>query len=147
MELNKCGYIYCFSNPSMPNIFKVGYSKRTPNNRLIEANRSSWIILPFKIEFAKKVINPIEKEHKIHTLLTHFTKRPNPRREFFETTIENIKNIFDLIDGEWWGVDMDIKENEIKKYPLNSKIIKEVIKSKQNIKHRYPTRLSFKKNI
>ena len=139
------GYIYCFSNPSIPsNTFKIGYSKRTPDNRLNEANRSSWVVMPFKIEFAKKVSNPIEKEHKIHTLLMRFTKRPNPNREFFEANIEDIKSIFDLIDGEWWGdITMNTHNNESdtnnKKYKCSK-----TTKSKKNIVHRYPTRLSFK---
>jgi len=37
------GYIYCFSNPSMPGILKVGMTERTPVTRLGEANASdTW---------------------------------------------------------------------------------------------------------
>ena len=34
------GHIYCFSNPSIPGILKVGMTDRTPEIRLIEANSS-----------------------------------------------------------------------------------------------------------
>ena len=97
------GYLYCFSNPSMPNILKVGMTERTPEERLNEANRpNTFMPMPFKIEIAKKVINPKQKEKTLHTLLTQYTTRTNPRREFFHVSPEEIKIFFDLIDGELW---------------------------------------------
>ena len=58
------GYIYCFSNQSMPGILKIGMTERTPEIRLNEANRSDTWRPPtlYKIEFAKKVLNPKQKE-------------------------------------------------------------------------------------
>ena len=57
------GYIYCFSNKSMPGILKVGMTERTPDVRLNESNNSdTWRPpTPYKIEFAKKVSNPKQK--------------------------------------------------------------------------------------
>lgn len=56
------GYLYCISNEYMPDILKVGYTCRTPEERLREANSSNtWILPSFKIEFAKKVLNPKKK--------------------------------------------------------------------------------------
>ena len=37
----KTGYLYCFSNPSMPSIIKCGMTDRTPPDRLKEANSSN----------------------------------------------------------------------------------------------------------
>ena len=51
------GYLYCFSNQSMPGILKVSMTEKTPEITLNEANSSSY-----KIEFAKKVLNPKQKE-------------------------------------------------------------------------------------
>ncbi len=53
------GYIYCFSNPSMPGILKVGMTERTPEIRLFEANcPDTWRPpTPYKIVVAKKVLN------------------------------------------------------------------------------------------
>ncbi len=98
------GYIYCFSNSSMPGIFKIGMTERTPNIRLNEANTSdTWRPpTPYKIEIAKKVINPKQKEITIHALLTQYTERINPRREFFKISLEEVKTFFDLMDGELW---------------------------------------------
>ena len=97
------GYIYCFSNLSMHDILKVGMTERTPEIRLIEANNSdTWRPpTPYKIVFAKKVLNPKQKETMLHTLLSQSTERINPRREFFRVSKEEVKNFFDQIDGEY----------------------------------------------
>jgi len=95
------GYIYCFSNQSMPNILKIGMTERTPDIRLKEANISdTWKPSPFKIEFAKKVSNPSQKEKTLHTILKKY--RVNSRREFFHVLLEEVRTLFDLIDGEMW---------------------------------------------
>lgn len=98
------GYIYCFSNLSMPGILKVGMTERTPDARLVEANVSdTWRPpTPYKIEFAKKVTNPSHKEKTLHTLLEQYTERIHPRREFFRVTPEEVQKLFDLMDGEMW---------------------------------------------
>ena len=105
------GYIYCFSNVSMPGILKVGMTERTPEARLSEANASdTWRPpTPYKIEFAKKVLNPSKKESTLHTLLEQYTERIHPRREFFRVSSEEVRTFFDLIDGEMW---VEIREEE-----------------------------------
>ena len=107
------GYLYCFSNESMPLILKVGMTERTPVIRLNEANSSdTWRPpTPYKIEFAKKVLNPKQKETTLHILLSQYTKRINPKREFFRVSTEEVKTFFDLIDGDLW-VKEDPEEEE-----------------------------------
>jgi hypothetical protein len=106
------GFIYCLSNIAMPNLVKVGMTKRTPKKRLAEANRNNtWIPMPYKIEFAKKVCNPKEKETTLHKLLEKYAGRINPKREFFTATPETVLLYFDLIDGEMW-VESDSESEE-----------------------------------
>jgi hypothetical protein len=99
------GYIYCFSNPSMQGILKVGMTERTPVIRLGEANASDTWRPPthYKIEFAKKVSDASGKEKTLHTLLEQYTERINPRREFFRVSPEEVRKFFDLMDGEMWS--------------------------------------------
>lgn len=99
------GYIYCFSNESMPNILKVGMTERTPDIRLSEANSSdTWRPpTPYKIEFAKKVSDAAGKEKTLHILLEQYTDRINPRREFFRVSPEEVRKFFDLMDGSMWS--------------------------------------------
>ena len=109
-EDTETGYVYCFSNPSMEGILKIGMTERTPDIRLKEANNSdTWRPpLPYICEIAKKVFNPKEKESTIHKLLSQYTERINPKREFFRVSIEEVKTFFELMDGELW----EIKEKE-----------------------------------
>ncbi len=99
--MNKEGYIYYFSNEAYNGILKIGMTERTPPDRARELYTTS-IPAPFKIEFAKKVFNPKEKEATLHKLLTQYTERINPKREFFRASPEEVKRFFDLIDGELW---------------------------------------------
>ena len=98
------GYIYCMSNSSMPGIMKVGLTMRTPEERLKEANKSDTFKPPtqYTIEFAKYVASPMLKERILHDLLTRYTERINPQREFFRVSSSEVKRFFDLIDGTWW---------------------------------------------
>ena len=98
------GYIYCFSNKLMPGMLKIGMTRRNPLIRLKEANRPDTWRPPIKyeIEFAKYVENPLKKEQLIHKILERYNKRINLDREFFQTTIEEIKDIFELVEGHWW---------------------------------------------
>ena len=104
MEI-ETGYIYCISNLDiMPGIYKVGVTMRSPLDRLKEANSSdTWKIPYYKIEFAKKVTNPKEKERTLHRLMEKFMKRVHPRREFFRGEIDDIKEAFKLMDGDLWN--------------------------------------------
>ena len=96
------GYIYCLGNKSMPGIYKIGMTERTPKERLSEANRSDTFKppTPYTIEFAKCVLDPKNKEYTIHNILKN--TRINFGREFFSESLEKIKLIFDSIDGEYW---------------------------------------------
>ena len=89
----------------MPGILKVGMTERTPEARLSEANTSdTWRPpTPYKIEFAKMVSNPSQKEKTLHTLLEQYTDRIHPRREFFRVSPEEVRKFFDLMDGEMWS--------------------------------------------
>jgi hypothetical protein len=96
------GYIYCLGNKCMPGIYKIGMTERTPEERLSEANKSDTFRppTPYTIEFAKSVLNPRNKEYTIHTILKN--TRINSEREFFNESLERIKLLFDLVDGEYW---------------------------------------------
>lgn len=89
----------------MPGILKIGMTERTPQIRLNEANASDTWRPPtnYKIEFAKHVKYPKEKESTLHVLLEQYTERIHPRREFFRVSPEEVRKFFDLMDGEVWS--------------------------------------------
>jgi hypothetical protein len=94
------GYVYAFSNESMPGFIKIGMTERTPEERLAEANLPDTFKppLPYVIEIQKKVNNCKETEKNIHALLSD--KRVNPHREFFKITIEELKDVFNSIEED-----------------------------------------------
>ena len=96
------GYVYCFCNDSMPGLLKIGMTERTPIERLSEANTSdTWRPpTPYIIVVSKKVIEPKEKEKKIHAILQE--ERVNPNREFFRVSTDKVLLLFDLMDGEYY---------------------------------------------
>ena len=116
------GYIYCFSNDGMPGILKVGMTERTPELRLNEANNSgTWTLPSYKIVIAKKVLNPKQKELTLHILLSQYTQRIHPKREFFRVSQEEVKTFFDLIDGELWVDTLEKEEEEYEEYEEDEK--------------------------
>lgn len=91
------GYVYCISNPSMPGLYKVGFTSRLIEERLQEANQpNTWIPTPFVYEFFKFVANPHQKEGTLHKILVK--DRVNPNREFFRCDVDQLKLLFDLMD-------------------------------------------------
>jgi len=96
------GYVYCLSNISIPGLVKVGMTERTPEERVLELF-TTGVATPFKVEFAKKVINPKQKECDVHVILKKY--RVNPKREFFRISPEEVKKFFSLMDGDWWTVE------------------------------------------
>jgi hypothetical protein len=127
-DKDKDGWVYCISNENvrsakLPNniLLKIGMTERTPHERLAEANKSdTWRPpLNYKIEFAKKVKNALQKEKTIYKLLEQYNERVNRSREFFDISVEKARLYFDLMDGEY----LELKESEDPK-PLEPKIKK-----------------------
>jgi len=136
------GYIYYFSNQSMPGIHKIGMTERTPESRLSEANASDTWRPPtlYKIELAKKVSNPSQKEKTLHFLLERYTDRINPNREFFRVSIEEVQKFFDLMDGEMWTKTDEEEEKVVSPTESTSRVkgsrdMSKCFKNGQRIRH------------
>jgi len=93
----KEGYVYCMTNEHMPGFVKVGYTDRTPEDRLAEANGDTWSIPCWKCETSVRVKSPREAEKAIHLLLSHESGRASPRREFFTCSVEYVKMVFAIL--------------------------------------------------
>ena len=85
------------TNEHMPNFVKVGYTDRTPEERLAEANGDTWSIPVWKCETSIKVRNPRDTEKVLHKILSYEDGRVSSRREFFTASVVAIKNLFDLL--------------------------------------------------
>lgn len=96
------GYVYCITNPSMPDLVKIGTTTRTVEERLDEANsNSTWTPFPYKVEFAKWVTHAEQREKTLHRIFHSY--RVNPHREWFRLPVETVRLHFELMDGPWWS--------------------------------------------
>lgn len=100
------GYIYCLSNESYKDTYKIGFTKNDPQTRMSQLN-TTGLLYPFKLEFAKQVKNYQDKEKKLHLIFDKY--RVTKSREFFKMELKEIKQLFDLIDGEWYKSKEPIK--------------------------------------
>ena len=105
------GWIYFASNPNLFHydanmdkhvpLYKIGYTNmETPQLRLDRLYKTG-LPSPFVLKFAKKVKHSHGKEQIIHKILEKC--RLNDNREFFTVNQEEVRNLFNLIDGEWYN--------------------------------------------
>jgi hypothetical protein len=105
----------------MPNILNIGITWMTPELRLKEINELPGLWkppTPYKCEFAKSVHNAGQKKEVIYKLLSQF--RINPNYKFFRVSMEEVRTIFDLMDGDYWGCDVesgDVESGDIYDIP------------------------------
>lgn len=89
------GYVYILSNPCMPNLIKIGFTRRNIDERLSELNSSTGVPEYFVLEAAFSSINPEKDEQVVHSELNEH--RTNRNREFFQievlVAINKIKSI------------------------------------------------------
>lgn len=88
------------SNKCMNGIVKIGITNNNPRLRAKQLfNGNTSIPCEFEVKFSKKVKNPKQEEKNIHNMLRD---KRYPRREFFQVSEQEIRDIFSRIQGEWW---------------------------------------------
>lgn len=81
-------YVYVFSNPSMPGIYKIGYTDKLPERRLEVLSRPTGVPEQFQMIFSFPCFNGIRLEKEVHMALKDF--RINEDREFFQLPLSQI---------------------------------------------------------
>jgi hypothetical protein len=76
------GQVYILSTRELPDLLKIGFTKRSVEERLKEINSATGVLIPFGVRAAWDVSNPAEIEHRIHKRLAPFRVRAD--REFFQ---------------------------------------------------------------
>ncbi len=66
------GYIYILENKSQPGICKIGYTDRTPQERVKEINGATGVIVPWYIANAFPCKSPASIERLIHNTLSDY---------------------------------------------------------------------------
>ena len=74
-------WIYVLSNPTMPGLLKIGYTKNTPEERAYQISNATGVASPFKVEYSFKCHEAQFLEEEIHQYLDSYRVANN--REFF----------------------------------------------------------------
>ena len=82
-------WVYILSNPTTPNLLKIGYTKLDPDTRAAQISRATGVALPYKVEWAFKCFNGEQLEGEVHNYLREY--RVNNNREFFEVEVNEAK--------------------------------------------------------
>lgn len=83
-----CGYVYFLTNPTMPGLYKIGFTTNSITERLKNLSSATGVPRGFSLEFYIKSIAPEDDEKKIHTHLGKY--RINKDREFFQIDTEGL---------------------------------------------------------
>jgi hypothetical protein len=114
MNDNKEEYIYVMSNPSYdPPMLKIGWTRDHPSIRA-EHLYTSGIPTPFTVEGVITTTQGNKLEKKIHDHLEIF--RVNPKREFFEISIDEL---YEILRNE---LKLELKSITDLPRPINKKI-------------------------
>lgn len=88
-------YVYALSNPSMPDILKIGFTGNHPEKRAQDISRSTGVPEPYKVEFAFKCHDGNNMEKEVHKTLDYC--RISNDREHFKINLEEAKEIITRI--------------------------------------------------
>ena len=89
-EGNYDSWVYILSNPTMPHMFKIGYTKNTPDQRARQISNATGVALPYKVEWAFHCFDGFGLEQEVHHKLEAY--RVNNNREFFQISLDEAKD-------------------------------------------------------
>ena len=94
MYVNRDGdydsWVYILSNPTMPHMLKIGYTKNTPDERAKQISNATGVALPYKVEWAFHCYDGFSLEQEVHHKLNNY--RVNNNREFFQISLDEAKD-------------------------------------------------------
>ena len=88
-------WVYILSNPSLPNMLKIGYTKNEPEIRAKQISSSTGVALPYKVEWAFQCFNSEQLEQEVHAELASY--RVNRQREFFDIPLAEAQEAIEEI--------------------------------------------------
>ena len=86
------------TNPAMPQMVKIGKTRRDDVAQRLRELYSTGVPVPFRCEVARSVDDYQKVEAALHTAFEPY--RVNPNREFFEIEIGQAQAILELLGGE-----------------------------------------------
>lgn len=94
------GFIYVIGNPSMPNIFKIGFTLNHPLTRMEQLSGATACPTPFELLAAFGTPDPRVVETLIHQELADW--RINTQREFFKTSPAHVLAVIEVYASRYF---------------------------------------------
>ena len=88
-------WVYVLSNPTQPGLYKIGYTKLTPDERAKQISNATGVPLPYEVAWAYACFNGELLEGEVHHALSKY--RVNNQREFFQIDLEIAKETINSI--------------------------------------------------
>mgnify|MGYP003680153973 FL=1 len=82
-------WVYIMSNPTMPGYYKIGYTKKSPEERAKQISNATGVIVPMVVEWAFHCYNGFALEQECHHKLEAY--RVSNNREFFQISLDEAK--------------------------------------------------------
>ena len=118
------GFVYVLSNEIMPDIYKIGFTDRSPRQRAADLSNTS-IPTHYQVISHWEVENPIGVEKELHKIFSD--KRVANNREFFKLTSDDLLDIYIFMSDYSYSdyfdypMDMIIESHYMKQ---NEKLVK-----------------------
>jgi len=92
-------WVYVLENETTPGLYKVGYTKLTPDERAKQVSSATGVPLPYTVAWAFRCFNGEILEGEVHHALKKY--RVNNQREFFQLDLNEIKKTIELIGNKF----------------------------------------------
>ena len=92
-------WVYVLSNPVQPGVYKIGYTKLTPDERAKQISNATGVALPYEVAWAFACFNAEQLEGAVHHALNEY--RVNSQREFFQIDLDMAISSIKLIGKDY----------------------------------------------
>lgn len=92
-------YVYVLSNPTMPDILKIGFTELTPERRSEQISNHTGVPALYEVEYAYRCVDGKKIEKEVHIYLCE--KRLNKRREHFAISLEEAIKVIEKIGSKY----------------------------------------------
>lgn len=94
-------YVYALSNENMPELLKIGYTKKHPEERAKQISRSTGVAGQYRVEFALRCHDGFGLEQEVHKELEYC--RVDSRKEHFMITLQEAQDKIEEIAIRYTG--------------------------------------------
>ena len=92
-------WVYIISNPSSPGYYKIGYTKKSPEERAKQISNATGVIVPMVVEWAFHCYNGFALEQEVHNKLDAY--RVSNQREFFQISLDEARQTVEEIGSRY----------------------------------------------